>query len=157
MTLHWLIVSALLFLLAPAAMAEPTDCEPARCAVQAELDTECPCVEATNHGRHVSCVARVVNRLAKNGTIPNNCKGKIRRCAARSICGKEGFVTCLIPTEICDFTTGTGLCGGDPLLPCATDADCGTRCKIRRSADSCIAVGGTPGVASTCCSDCVIQ
>jgi hypothetical protein len=63
------------------------DCEPARCAVQAALEAECPCTAASNHGRHVSCVAHVVKRLADEGTIPVNCKGKIKRCAARSVCG----------------------------------------------------------------------
>lgn len=134
------------------ALAAPTDCEPARCAVQAALDTECPCDQATNHGRHVSCVAHVVNRLSKQGTIPTNCKGKIKRCAARSICGKEGFVTCHIPTDTCDLTTLT--CTGNPSVACATDLDCGSVCRIKSTSDLCAERGGVVGTSGTCCADC---
>src|SRR5512143_2045383 len=112
-------VIALMGLVAPA--VAQTDCEAARCAVQAALDTQCPCSAATNHGRHVSCVAHVVNQLSKSGTIPTNCKGKITRCAARSVCGKPGFVTCQVPQlGTCDTTTGT--CVENSALPCLTDA-----------------------------------
>src|SRR4029450_11806292 len=78
------------------ALADPPDCEPARGAAPSAVEGAWPCgARATgtvgaNHGRSVSCVAHEVNRLAKSGDVPNNCKGKIRRCAARSICGKEG-------------------------------------------------------------------
>jgi hypothetical protein len=141
------------------------DCEPARCAVQAALESECPCnlgipsgtATALNHGRYVSCVAHVVNALAKDGTIPRNCKGKIRRCAARSICGKEGAVTCMIPKlGTCDTTAGTCLDEAIAGMPCDGDADCvlETRCKIKRSADLCMARGGTVGESPTCCADC---
>ncbi len=132
------------------------DCEPARCAVQAAIDAECPCTAASNHGRHVSCVAHVVKRLAADGTIPTNCKGKIKRCAARSICGKEGFVTCQIPvTGTCDTTAGA--CVENAALACLTDADCviGSKCRTKHSADLCLASGGTVGGGSSCCADCV--
>jgi hypothetical protein len=148
-------VIALLAIAARAADAQ-TDCEPDRCAVQAALEQECPCSQATNHGRHVSCVAHVVKRLADDGEIATNCKGKIKRCAARSICGKEGFVTCNIPVlGTCDATTNT--CVEDPTLACTSEGVCvlGTRCKTKRSADLCLAKGGTVGTSPTCCSDCV--
>lgn len=132
------------------------DCEPARCAVQAAIDTQCPCAAATNHGRHVSCVAHVVKRLSADGTIPTQCKGKITRCAARSICGKEGFVTCQIPVlGTCDTTTGT--CVENAALACLSDADCviGSKCHTKRSADLCLAKGGTVGAGNSCCATCV--
>jgi hypothetical protein len=142
--------------LSAAEAAAKTDCEPARCAVQAALEAECPCTQASNHGRHVSCVAHVVKRLAADGTIPKNCKGKIKRCAARSICGKDGFVTCQIPViGSCDIATGT--CFENTALTCLTDADCviGSKCKIKRSAELCESRGGTVGTSPTCCSSCV--
>lgn len=135
-----------------AALAQPVDCEPARCAVQAALDQQCPCTEATNHGRYVSCVARVVNRLARDGVIPRNCKGKIRRCAARSTCGKPDFVACHVPTSTCDLSAGT--CTDDATVACATDLDCGSRCSIKR-AERCEARGGVEGASGMCCADCV--
>jgi hypothetical protein len=135
-----------------AARAAAPDCEPARCAVQVRVATECPCESATNHGRYVSCVAHIVNQLAHDGTIPTNCKGKVTRCAARSTCGKEGFVTCSIPTDTCDTTTFT--CVSDPTIACQTDLDCGSRCKISSSGDLCTAKGGFVGTSTSCCAAC---
>jgi hypothetical protein len=137
-----------------------SDCEAARCAVQDAIN-QCPCDSATkNHGQYVSCVAHVRNRLAKDGTIPTNCKGAVQRCAAHSICGKPGFVTCEIP----QFGTCGTACSADPTATCCADAttactadtDCvvGTKCKIKSSADRCAAAGGAVGTSNTCCSDC---
>src|SRR5262249_56160800 len=84
-------------------------------------------------------------------------KGKVKRCAARSVCGKEGFVTCQIPQlGTCDPTTN--LCVEDPSIPCTAAGVCilGTSCKIKHSADLCMARGGAVGVSPTCCSDCVV-
>lgn len=145
------LASALALAAAPA-RAEKPDCEPARCAVQAAIAAECPCAESSNHGRYVSCVARVVNRLSRAGQVPTNCKGKVTRCAARSTCGKPGFVACHIPTDTCDVVTLT--CVGNPTLACATDLDCGARCKVSSSEDICLARGGTVGTESSCCATC---
>jgi len=135
------------------ATAAKPDCEPARCAVQARIAAECPCETATNHGRYVSCVAHVVKRLSHDeGLIPTNCKGKVTRCAARSTCGKEGFVTCLIPTDTCDLTTG--FCTNDTTLACLTDVDCGAKCKIKSTSDGCTSRGGVVGTATNCCASC---
>jgi hypothetical protein len=144
-------VSVVLLTLPARFVAAGVDCEPARCAVQAAVDAACPCDAATNHGKHVSCVAHVVKDLSRQGLVPTNCKGKVKRCAARSTCGKKpGFVTCTVPTDVCD--PGTLTCLGNPTLACATDADCGTRCRTKSSAEKCPA----PGVvgSGTCCASC---
>ena len=143
------IVSALS--IGPSARAQ-TDCETARCAVQAAINEACSCTGADNHGRYVSCVAHVVRRLREDGTIPRNCTGKVKRCAARSTCGKPGFVTCRRPIDSCDPTTLTGV--GNPALTCTTDLDCGSRCSTKRTAELCTALGGVAGGGS-CCSACV--
>jgi hypothetical protein len=145
------LASALALAAAPARSAR-VDCEPARCAVQAAIAAECPCTESSNHGRYVSCVAHVVKRLSSERVVPVNCKGKVTRCAARSTCGKPGFVTCHIPTDTCDLTTFT--CVGDPTLTCATDLDCGSVCKVKSSEEGCAARGGTAGTESSCCATC---
>jgi hypothetical protein len=147
-------VSLLTLLAAASAGATPVDCEPARCAVQAAIDEQCPCDGASNHGRYVSCVARLVNKMARepDSVIPRGCKGKIRRCAARSTCGKPGFVACHIPTDTCDLTTST--CTADATKSCTTDVDCGARCRIKRSAEICALRGGVVGASATCCADC---
>ena len=151
-----LILIALLAVGGQTAAAQ-TDCESARCAVQAAIDQECPCAAATNHGRHVSCVAHVVKRLSQQGQVPTSCKGRIKRCAARSICGKEGAVTCQKPVlGTCDLTTGTCLENG--ALLCTSDAECvvGTRCSTKRSTEQCTISGGTVGAGSTCCAECTV-
>ena len=130
------------------AQTGPPDCEAERCAAQAAINRDCPaCSEASNHGRYVSCVAHVVKQNVSPG-----CRGKAIRCAARSTCGKPGFVTCERPTDTCDLSTGT--CAGNPTQTCATDFDCGTRCSIKSSADRCTAAGGQVGASSSCCPGC---
>lgn len=135
------------------------DCEAARCAVQDAINQQCPCTEATNHGRYVSCVAHVVKTLSRDGTIPTNCKGKVKRCAAKSTCGKPEFVTCDIPRAGACGTPCTAdasaICCADATTVCAVDADCVvSKCKIKSSAERCTAAGGTIGASSTCCADC---
>ena len=112
------------------ALAEPVDCEGARCAIQADIDAECPCADAKNHGRYTACVARVVNRAAREGTIPKKCRNKINGCFIRSTCGKrEGVV-------LCD-QAGDGVSG---------------RCRPLSSEEECTKRGGT--VVSSCCDAC---
>jgi hypothetical protein len=139
---------------AHAAQAEPRlgpsgdSCEAARCSTQAAIDAACPCATATNHGRHVSCVAHVVKQLSKNGTVPTNCRGKIMRCAAKSTCGKALMVTC---TPTCNIApTGAGTCVNDPTVPCTSNGDCGV-CHTR-SAGTC--PPGTTEGSGTCCAAC---
>jgi hypothetical protein len=153
MKLRGILLGAALLAVPAGVVAAPVDCEPARCAVQAAIDQECQCDAATNHGRYVSCVAHVVKRLASDESIPVNCKGKIKRCAARSTCGKTGFVTCRFATDTCNLTAGT--CTADPNLACTVDLDCGSRCRTRRSGEQCEAQGGTVGGTGTCCAACV--
>jgi hypothetical protein len=88
------------------------------------------------------------------GQVPVNCKGKVVRCAARSTCGKEGFVTCQIPVPgTCDTVAHT--CLNDPTKACFTDAECTTfKCKVKSATELCTAAGGTVGTSSTCCAAC---
>ena len=154
-----LIVSVGVILLGMAStpVLAQVDCEPARCAVQQAIDQNCSCSTAINHGQYVSCVTHQVNQLSKAGLIPTNCKGKITRSAARSICGKPGFVVCDIPEfGICNLVTGA--CTEGTLLPghttCAANSDClvGTLCKTKSSTDLCTAKGGTVDSTATTCS-----
>lgn len=156
-----LIAGLSLFFLAASSVAQ-VDCEAARCAAQAAIDQNCSCATADNHGRYVRCVAHQIKRLVADGTVPTNCKGKITRCAAKSVCGKPGFTTCQIPTYgTCDPTSALCTTGTSQLADgtCTADTDClvGTRCKVSSSAERCAARGGTPGVSPTCCSDCVVS
>jgi hypothetical protein len=136
-------------------------CEDYRCEFQARLEAECPCDQQGNHGNYVSCVAHIVNDLVDEG-LPTNCKGKLKRCAAKSVCGKQdrGFSTCTTyeyGTCVIDETTQAGACDFDPTVACTVDTDCveSTRCKITRHADRCTENGGALNLAPTCCSNCV--
>ena len=123
-------IGALLTAFPGAAKAQPVDCEAARCAIQAQIDAECPCAEAKNHGRYTACVTRVVNAAVREGIVPKKCRNKINGCAIRSTCGKrDGFVSCDFP--------GDGVSG---------------RCRPLSSAEHCEKRGGT--VVSSCCETC---
>lgn len=104
-------------------------------AARAEVDTVCDCAGAATHGAYVSCAAGVVNARAQADLLPRNCKGQVKRCAARSTCGKPGFVAC-----------------------CRTSARGKTRCSTKATAALCTAPphGGTAcaGTASSCCDAC---
>jgi hypothetical protein len=145
--------AALALLVAPA--RAQVDCEAERCAVRAALNDPvdgCPCDDPRfeNHGRYVSCVAHVVRRLWREGSISTRCKGKVKRCAARSTCNKPGFITCTVPTDTCNTETGT--CVSRPRVTCTADPDC-YRCTTKRDDGRCEALGGTTGQGS-CCADC---
>ena len=142
-------IAALLAVVRAAPAASPSDCEAARCAVQQAIAQNCPCTTATNHGQYVSCVAHQVKKLQANGSIPTNCKGKVTRCAARSTCGKSGFITCTPTCNIIPPAT-TGTCANDPTVMCTSNSDCGT-CHTRR-ATSC--PSGTTAGSGTCCAAC---
>jgi hypothetical protein len=91
----------------------------------------CDCAAAENHGQYVSCVARAVNDAALEN---RSCGGAVKKCAARSTCGKPGFVTC-----------------------CRTKADGTTKCSTKSNADRCKAPkGGSACVGSfaSCCDAC---
>src|SRR5262245_19267806 len=59
-------------------------------AAQAAAAT-CDCNGFPNHGQYVSCVAHAVNDAALEN---RSCGGAVKKCAAKSTCGKPGFVTC---------------------------------------------------------------
>ena len=69
----------------------------------------CDCDAATSHGAYVKCAVEQASAALQNGS----CAGAVKRCAARSTCGRPGFVTC-----------------------CVTTAK-GTRCGIKRDAAHC--------------------
>ena len=81
------------------------------------------------------CATHLAKAAVKAGTLPKQCKGAVKRCAAQSICGKPGFVTC-----------------------CRTTAKGKTNCHIKSSAAHCKPPNhGTACVGSrpSCCDACV--
>ena len=146
---------------AQSAAPTPVDCEAVRCSLQNAISA-CT-ANPKNHGKCVSCIAHAVHDAA----IPQQCRGKVVRCAARSTCGKPAFETCHTQSAgTCDTTTGACSDGtlGSGLTSCTQDSDCVvTDCKIMRAfsahatpvpgEDRCTLAGGTPGTGS-CCQAC---
>jgi len=132
-------------------------CDDARCLFQQQIDAECSCDQARNHGQFVKCAGKIIRDLTGDSEEFKNCRGKLVRCAARSTCGKEGFVTCT-RTElgVCDPTAL--LCSEPAGQVCATNDDCviSSRCSTKRSAEACIERGGVVGDSPTCCSSCEV-
>jgi len=108
--------------------------EAAVISARATAAMDCDCATATNHGAYVKCVAGVANMLSSgnNPSLPQSCKGAVKKCAAHSACGKPGAVTC-----------------------CLTSSK-GTKCKIAKSTDACTKKGGHATVDpsnTSCCSN----
>ena len=114
----------------------PTD-NAAVVAARQDATTTCPCASFDNHGQYVKCVRGVANTRSSldpsdPNFLPRDCKGAVVRCAAHSVCGKAGFVTCCIPQ-----TTSV------------------PKCKTKRDATRCADAGGAVGGdATTGCSSC---
>jgi len=139
--------------------------------IHAQVSEACPCdVQANgqpwkNHGGYVSCIATTSNRLYKqHPDVARSCKKLLRRCAARSTCGKEGAVRCCLTKEqecLNDSVPGDsvadGACIKDSETACDTNADCATiKCKIdRHGAERCEERGGVANGTGSCCNGCV--
>ena len=157
-----IVAAAAFVLIATGARAQDAalTCEDARCMFQQQVDAECSCSQARNHGQYVKCVGKIIRQLTSEHPEFKNCRGKLVRCAARSTCGKEGFVTCnrIVAVGTCDTTSGLCLDADIATTSCATNDDCvlATRCSTKRSAEQCEARGGIVGDSPTCCSDCLV-
>ena len=102
--------------------------------VRATADAHCDCATAASHHAYVKCVAGVIKDAVSTGALPKSCKREASGCAARSTCGRAGFVTC-----------------------CRTSAHGATRCAIKSSAAKCTPpTGGGACTASvpSCCDAC---
>ena len=132
-------------------------CEAASSVIMAFVDTTCPCagvddgsggsVAWKNHGQYVRCVAHAVRDAARTAGVKRRCARGLVPCAARSSCGRNGAVACVVAAT---GTCTNGACSNDPTTPCTTDADCTTRTCSVTSADDCATRGGTASSGSCC-------
>jgi len=108
-------------------------------AARAAADAACAaegngCDTAPSHGKYVSCIAHQAKILStgENAPLPTTCKGAVKKCAARSVCGKQdkGFATC-----------------------CLTNSSGEVKCKTRK-AENCTEAGGVVGTCASCCDAC---
>jgi hypothetical protein len=155
----FLVVVGLLALPSVAQSARPTPCPEllfpdGACAldVGAALEQCCPCDNARfrNHGQFVKCRVHAVNALRRAGCLDRDARRSLKRCAARSTCGRPGFVTCCVEREgICEG----GVCLDDPNnTQCESSEICPPRpkCRIKRDAATCRARSGVAGTGSCC-------
>src|SRR5262245_1491324 len=96
-------------------------------AAHAAVAANCDCAGAANHGQYVKCVTEQARATLGNPS----CRGAVTKCAARSTCGKPGFVTC------CRISA-------KGKLKCSTKSSA-DRCKPPKGGQAC--VGSTP----SCC------
>src|SRR5689334_14745849 len=123
----------LLLVSAPARITWASSCAPSPVvdSARAQVAGACDCATAVNHGTYLRCVRDVLRTIG----LPGDCYGDVMKCAARSTCGKPGFVAC-----------------------CRTTATGRTACSIRPSADKCRPPQGGSACASdfeSCCDACV--
>ena len=121
--------------------------------VRHQIATVCNCDAFPNHGQYVRCVADQVNTAVSNG-LPTNCKGAVKRCAARSTCGKKtGFVTCCFASPgVCR----DGFCQDRSACIDASTCPIVTKCRTKSSDVLCLAAGGSPGSGSCCDAVCSV-
>src|SRR5262249_13833169 len=103
--------------------------------VRTAIDEACDCVGTSSHGAYLRCVLTQARAGVQARQLPRGCKGSVIRCAARSTCGKPGFVTC-----------------------CRTSPTGDTACKVKRNPAHCVApTGGSAcvGVVPSCCDACL--
>jgi hypothetical protein len=132
-------------------------CEEASSAILAFVDATCPCagpddgaggtIAWKNHGQYVRCVTHAVKDAVRAAGVKRRCAKGLVPCAARSSCGKNGAVACLVPTT---GTCTNGVCSNDDELACGADADCTTSSCSVTSADACATSGGSASSGSCC-------
>ena len=108
----------------PTVEPDRSDVANARAAVAAN----CDCAGAASRGDYVRCAAQQAEAVIVN----RGCRGRVKKCATKSICGKPGSVTC------CRAKDGVA------------------KCRTARSVASCEAKGGTAGTCASCCDACPV-
>jgi hypothetical protein len=100
-------------------------------AACAAMSPPAGCATASTHGQYVKCISA---QEKADTTLPTSCRGAVKKCAAKSTCGKSGFVTC-----------------------CRTKSTGATKCSTKSSAAACKPPkGGTACVGNhpSCCDAC---
>src|SRR5437867_2680243 len=138
MKLRLLAGTLSLLAVASVGFAEPCDPgnDPDRSAIAAArgaVDATCHCdTPGQTHGQYVRCAVGVINGLP--GGLRRECKRAVKRCYARSTCGKTGVVTCCRRSS-------------RGKQSCSIEESCGA-CKPPRGGEACC--GGLP----SCCDAC---
>src|SRR4029453_18598328 len=132
-----LLAISFLFMISDRALAKCGDNvgdNAAVAAARAEGDATCNCATAPNHGTYVKCAKGIAKARTDTLLLPKNCKGSVVKCAAKSTCGKPGFVTCC-------RTNSKGK------TKCSTKKDA-SKCKPPKNGSACVSA------FSSCCDAC---
>jgi hypothetical protein len=116
----------------PTTDPDKSDIGNARAAVAAN----CECAGAASHGAYVSCAAQQIDATLVN----HRCRGRAKKCAAQSACGKPGKGTC------CRTKNGKSKC------TVTTGASCTKRGGAFGSCASCCDACPLPGSGPSCAS-----
>jgi hypothetical protein len=100
---------------------------------RAAIAAACDCAAAANHTTYLRCARTAALLRVGASSLPRRCLSTVMRCAAQSICGRPGAVTCCVTNHA------------------------QTRCHLERNAGKCVApktgsacVGSVP----SCCDAC---
>jgi hypothetical protein len=108
--------------------------DPAMGDLRADIAAACPCAGAASHHEFVRCARAKLQEEVAVGRVLPGCVKAVAKCAAKSICGRAGAVTC-----------------------CRTSPRGVQKCLIKRDTAHCTApAGGTAqlGATDTCCDAC---
>src|SRR5215470_1972151 len=95
MTIRMFVITALLYSLFAAASAfavcgDNAGDMDAVAAARAAIAMNCPCGLATSHRDYRKCA----NGVVASQNLTSQCARKVKQCAARSTCGRPGYVSC---------------------------------------------------------------
>jgi endo-1,4-beta-xylanase len=102
-----------------------------------QVNVTCDCFAAATHRDYVACAVGVADQRVAANLLPSACRATVKRCAAKSVCGKPGYVTC-----------------------CRTTRSGKASCRIKKSPASCTPpAGGTArlGAFVGCCDACSVE
>jgi hypothetical protein len=102
-------------------------------AARTLIASSCACAASTVHADYVRCARAVAAQLELAGLLRADCVPEVKRCAARSTCGRAGALTCCV--------TRNGV----------------TRCRVKRDPSRCVAPAGGSACAgsfASCCDAC---
>jgi hypothetical protein len=137
--MHRLAPLCLVLALLGAAVTDSADasCSSPKCPDQLAVDdlrariaVECDCDGAASPKDWARCVKQITKEAAADGTLPKACSKVVRRCEAKTTCGKQGAVVCCDTTRTghpkAKVVSSASNCGG---TVCAANPNAGDACR----------------------------
>src|SRR3990172_6778497 len=64
-----------------------------------QIEIACPCAAAITRASYRRCAVEVAEAQVRQGLLRAECREAIRRCSAKSPCGRPAFVACCLPID----------------------------------------------------------